>query len=225
MDQSPGIIEMKRYYANSINPMRTLISILVALWLSTQSSHGQKPWTEADKTYLLDNFRRTRAEINRETATITPAQWNFREAPGKWAIGDVLEHLTMWELITLGDARYALYLGPNPERATLCKSDSITTSFIYEEKPHISPDFTVPTGLVSEGNNLKMFNLKCDEIIRSIETSTVDFRQYVREGKDGNHRNLAQLYIIQFGHVDRHLRQIRKVKQHPNYPSATLTNK
>lgn len=205
--------------------MQKLITLLTGLFLSISASHAQKPWTDADRKALLDNFRRTKTEVNQETARLTPAQWNFREAPDKWTIGQVLEHLTMWELITMGDARYAVYLGPNPTVAALCRSDSAVTSFIYEEKPHVSPDFTIPTGLIPDGNNLKLFNIKCDELIRSIETLMVDFRQHVRVGKDGNHRNLAQLYIIQYGHVDRHLRQIRRIKQHPNYPAAALTTK
>lgn len=205
--------------------MRTLSTLFIGLLLSISASHAQKQWTEADHKSLLDNFRRTRAEINQETARLTPAQWNFREGPDKWTIGQVLEHLTMWELITMGDARYAVYLGPNPAVAALCRSDSAVTSFIYEEKPHVSPDFTIPTGLIPDGTNLKLFNIKCDELIRSIETSTVDFRQHVRVGKDGNHRGLAQLYIIQYGHADRHLRQIRRIKQHPTFPVTTLSTK
>gem|GEM_PF-7072730 len=31
-------------------------------------------------------------------------------------------------------------------------------------------------------------------------------------------RNMYQIYIHQWSYMDRHLRQIRKVKQHLNYP-------
>ena len=201
--------------------MKTLKTRLTLLLIVSCTSVvlSQPNWTKkADQTYLLSNFRRTRAEVNQETATLTPAQWRFREAPDKWTIGQVLEHLTMWELITLSDARYALYLGPNPTLAAQVRSDSVVASFIYETNPHTSPDFTIPTGLVLGNNNLTIFNDKCDRIIRQIEQVEGDFGQYVRAGKDGNHRNLGQLYIIQFGHVDRHLRQIRRTKQHPDFP-------
>ncbi|WP_373331186.1 hypothetical protein [Salmonirosea aquatica] len=61
-------------------------------------------------------------------------------------------------------------------------------------------------------------HLKCDKIIKGIEANEGDFRAFIRLGKDGWHRNLAQMYIIQYGHVDRHLRQIRKIKADAKFP-------
>lgn len=198
--------------------MKTIFLLLCLLLLTRTQLVAQPAWTASDKQQLLANLRRTQAEVTAETARLTPAQWNFREGTGKWTIGQVLEHLTMWELITLSDARYALWMGPNTKVAALCRSDSAATSFIYEQTPHVSPDHTIPTGLVPGANNLTIFNGKCDEIIRQIEQNEVDFRQHVRLGKDnGSHRTLAQLYIIQYGHVDRHLRQIRRIKQQPGF--------
>ncbi len=199
--------------------MKTRTALLLLIYIGGFGAFAQPAWPKkADRTYLLDNFRRTRAEVNQETDRLTSAQWRFRETSGQWNVGQVLEHLTMWELITLSDARYALYLGPDPVLAAQCRSDSVVASFIYETNPHVSPDFTVPMGLTPDRNNLTMFNEKCDLLLRQIEQADGDFGQYVRAGKDGNHRTLAQLYIIQFGHADRHLRQIRRIKQHPDFP-------
>jgi len=199
--------------------MKARTTLLLLICASGFGTFAQPVWPKkADRIYLLDNFRRTRNEVNQETAGLSPAQWRFREGAGTWSIGQVLEHLTMWELITLSDARYALYLGPNPALAAQCRSDSVVASFIYETNPHISPDFTVPMGLTPDGNNLTLFNEKCDLLLRQIEQAEGDLGQYVRAGKDGNHRTLAQVYIIQFGHTDRHLRQIRRIKEHPDFP-------
>lgn len=124
----------------------------------------------------------------------------------------------MWQLVTLENVRYALYLGPHPELAQSVPSDSVTASFIYEEGAHVSPDFTIPTGLIPDVNNLKIFNVKCDEIIKGVEANQGDFQAFIRLGKEGQNRNLAQMYIIQYGHVDRHLRQIRKIKADAKFP-------
>ena len=198
--------------------MKTLLIVIFNSWAIVSFAQSAKEWTKADRQYLVDNFKRTKAEVNNETANLTSAQWNFKEAADKWSIGQVMEHLYMWELVTLENVRYATYLGPNPEIAKLVPSDSSNTSFIYEERPHTSPDFTIPTGFITDGNNLKIFNAKCDEIIKNIETSDLNFRQHVREGKDGYHRDMNQMYMIQFGHVDRHLRQIKRIKQHTQFP-------
>lgn len=197
-----------------------LISILflavAPLW--AQKNTAQKSWTEADRRALAGHYKRTKAEVNQETGALTSAQWNFKEGSDKWTIGQVLEHLNMWSLLTQFDARAAGYFGERPDLAAVCKSDSANTSFIYETNPHTSPDFTIPTGLIKDENNLKMFNAKYDEIISAIEQSKLNYRLIVREGKDGYHRDLAQIYIIHYGHVDRHLRQIKRIKSHPNFP-------
>ncbi len=175
-------------------------------------------WAYVDKQTVLDQYRRTQKEVNDETANLSGAQWNFRETPERWNVGQVLEHLNMWQLVTLENVRYTLYLGPHPELVQSVPSDSVNASFIYEEGAHVSPDFTVPTGLIPDVNNLKIFNLKCDEIIQGIEANGGDLRTFIRLGKEGQNRNLAQMYIIQYGHVDRHLRQIRKIKADAKFP-------
>ncbi len=196
------------------------ISLLSGLLLITIALRGQqiKSWTEADRKALMDNFIRTRAEINQETASLTSAQWNFKEAPGKWTIAEVLEHLYNWSLITQQNVRYSFFLGENIDLAKRSLSDSAVTTFIYEERPHVSPEHTLPTGLITDGNNLKIFNVKYDEIINAIKTSTKNFRLYFRPFDSKYQEDAVQQYIIHYGHVDRHLRQIRRIKAHPDFP-------
>lgn len=78
--------------------MRTLFTLLVALLLTVSASHAQKQWTEADRKYTVENLRRTRDELTRETENLTDAQWQFRESPDRWSIADVVEHLGTWEI-------------------------------------------------------------------------------------------------------------------------------
>jgi hypothetical protein len=190
-----------------------LLLMSITLW-------GQqiKSWTEADRKVLLDNFARTKAEINKETVALTSAQWNFREAPGKWTIGEVLEHLYNWSLITQQNVRYSFFLGENIDLAKRSLSDSAVTTFIYEQRPHVSPEHTIPTGLITDGNNLKIFNVKYDEIINAIKISNKNFRLYFRPFDSNYQEDVVQQYIIHYGHVDRHLRQIRRIKSHPDFP-------
>ncbi|MDJ1502030.1 hypothetical protein [Xanthocytophaga agilis] len=53
------------------------------------------------------------------------------------------------------------------------------------------------------------------ESIAYLTKAPEDLRLYfLRAGRP----SVQQVYINVFGHIDRHLRQIKKVKQHPNYP-------
>lgn len=175
-------------------------------------------WTKADKQNLVMEYKRTQKEVIEETQHLTKAQWNFKDKPGSWSIGQVLEHLYMWELITQRDTRGAIWNGINMEDVTkLLEDDSTATNWIYEDKPHTSPDYTIPTGFIPDQINLKLFSSKCDELINEIEQSDLNFRLYIRKIPNYN-KNLVQLHMIHYGHVDRHLRQIRRIKSHPLFP-------
>ena len=56
-------------------------------------------WTDADRKFLVDNLERTKLEIMRETQNLTSAQWSFKEDSTRWSIGQVLEHLGLYERI------------------------------------------------------------------------------------------------------------------------------
>lgn len=175
-------------------------------------------WTGADKKILIDNFIRTQKEVNEETKDLTLAQWNFKENANAWSIAEVIEHLNMWQIVTQEHIRFMFYNGPQPALAIIAQTDSVATTFIYEEKKHISPDFTIPTGMVPGKANLDLFNVYCNRIIDNIKSSDLNFRLYFRKFTDGYMTNMNQAYIIQYGHVDRHLRQIRRIKTDKNFP-------
>src|SRR5690606_31859577 len=157
-------------------------------------------------------------ELNRETQNLSHEQWIFKEAPDKWSIAQVVEHLYNWSLITQQNVRYSIQLGENPALARKSFSDSTVTTFIWEERPHTSPYHTIPTGLIIDDNNRLIFNVKYDEIKDFIKNSDLNFRLYLRNFNDEYMEDVVQQFIIHYGHVDRHLRQIRRIKNNENFP-------
>lgn len=178
-------------------------------------------WTEADRKYLLDNLMRSRDELIRETEGLSQNQWNFKESTDRWSINEIVEHIAIWELLLDHEISRGLSAGPQPELIKMAKSDSEYLGFIMEEKPHVSIEYTkpftytLPMGLNTGKNNLAWFLKMRNESVDYVTRATEDLRIYfLKPGRGCTH----QVYITLFGHTDRHLRQIKKVKQHPNYP-------
>lgn len=201
--------------------MKTIVIVLLAL--SCISLHAQeiKHWTEADRKYLLDNLIRSRDELIYETKALTKAQWQFKESQDRWSINEIVEHITLWELLL--DYRITRQLGGGvqPDRAMKALADSAGLKFIMEEKKHHSPDYTqpftytVPMGLNSLDTNLAWVLKLRKEAIDHVSKTSSDLRlYYVNDSESNTH----QVYVTLFGHTDRHIRQIKKVKQHPAYP-------
>src|SRR4051812_508882 len=113
--------------------MKKVLSIVFYLVVTFQCVNAQDTlWTKADKKALIDNYKRTKEEINTETSNLSHSQWHFKETDTSWSIAQVIEHLNMWQLITLYNVRNMMSLGARPELAILCASDSANTSFIYQ---------------------------------------------------------------------------------------------
>jgi hypothetical protein len=199
------------------------IAMFSALMLITFMAFAQvsQIWTEKDRQYLLENLIRSKEELNKETEGLTEKQWRFKESEDRWSINQVVEHIAIWEMLLMHEVTRALRAGHRPELYKNAKPDSVRLSFITEEKPHNSLEstqpfsYTIPMGLNDLKNNHAWFMKLRDESIGFLKTTKQDLRGFAMTPE---RPNLHQVYITVFGHTDRHLRQIRKIKLHPNYP-------
>jgi hypothetical protein len=198
-----------------------IISLLAVIFTLRSAAQLPKLWTAEDKKYLFDNLARTRDEVTRETENLSKAQWNFKESPDRWSINQVVEHLGIWEILLQREISQALVAGPRPELNNGGRTDSAVLAFLDEEKPHIATEytkpftFTVPMGLNEGKNNLAALLKMRNEGIGYVDSTMTDLRAYfLRPGRG----NIHQVFITIFAHTDRHLRQIRRVKLHPNFP-------
>lgn len=205
-----------------MNAIKTCL-ILFVFFISTATLQAQetKIWTEADRKYLVENLTRSRDEVIAETKGLSKAQWSFKESPDRWSINEIIEHIAIWELLLCSRISNQLDYDPHPELAREAITDSAKLGFIMEEKPHHSLDYTkpysytIPMGLNDLKNNVTWLMKMRNESISYVSTTTADLRaHFLPESKSNTHGT----FITLFGHTDRHLRQIKKVKQHPDYP-------
>ncbi|HTE07295.1 MAG TPA: DinB family protein [Flavitalea sp.] len=197
-----------------------ILGVCSTICLSAQPPDA---WTEKDRTYLADNLRRSIDQINEATRNLSDAQWNFKPGPDKWSINQVVEHIAIWELLLQRDISLALSDSLKPELGKTAWPDSSTLGFIMEEKPHHSLDytkpfsFTIPMGLNQGTKNLLWLQKLRKEDGEFVNSTKQDLRAYYRgRGSESVH----VLYILIFGHADRHLRQIMKIKADPAFPSS-----
>lgn len=205
--------------------MKALIALFTVTMLTVNGSQAQKLWTEADRKYTVDNLKRTRDELSRETENLSDAQWHFHESPDRWSIAEVVEHLALWEIIWAREISMGSRSTPRPDLIATSSPDSYYHDFIMENKAHVSPDFSRPTGFIQGNNNLTFFTRLRNQAIGFADTTQADMRVQFELTATRYPRNMHQVYIYQWGHVDRHMRQIRKIKEHPKYPKEIVSKK
>lgn len=195
-------------------------SFLIGYFFLIQTSFAQTSvWLEADRKYLVENMLRSRDEVLKKTEALTEAQWNFKEGPDKWSIKQVVEHIAIWEMLLQHEISNSFEAGPQPERVKTAEPDSNFVNFIMDTKPHHSLDYTkpfsytIPMGLNTGKSNIAWLLKMRNESINYISGTKEVLKNYFN-----SYGNIHQLFIYIFGHADRHLRQIKKIKKSINYP-------
>jgi len=203
----------------------TLTFVFTLLILSNGQTKIDQPskapaWTEEDRKFLVDNLIRTKQEIIEETKGLTKAQWNFKESPERWSINQVVEHIALWELLFMNEVSRALARQPDstfaygaPDSVFLDDPKGLKKNSALEYTKPFS--FAVPLGNNEGKNNVIWLTTMRNESIDYLKKETKNIRlQY--DYCSG--LNVHQYFIMIFSHTDRHLRQLRKVKVHPDYP-------
>jgi hypothetical protein len=86
--------------------MKTISAAAVVIAMSARLLVGA-PMTQRDRENLVSHLQMTESWLVDEVSGLSPAQLNFRMAPGKWTVAEVVEHLviadpTYWELFQDG---------------------------------------------------------------------------------------------------------------------------
>lgn len=183
----------------------------------SESSSLLPKWNEADRKYLLENLIRSKDELIKETEGLTEEQWNFKEDPDRWSINQIVEHIAIYELIFMNQISVALQLGEFPQ---IKKYPADSLFLGNDPNMNNTTDFTKPFSYsVPLGNNKGIDNLTWittmrDESIEFVRTDERNLRLYYINFGANIHQKCMQI----FSHTNRHLRQIKKVKEHPDYP-------
>ena len=191
--------------------------ISISLLLAT-TIYSQDPWTEEDRAFLIENLNRTTGLLENEIDGLTEEQWNFREGLEKWSIAEVIEHLAIYEF-KYYDQRYQTFLiPPEPELAKTTPPDDFYIDWMDENQPHSAVLSGKPLGLIKDEKNWTYFMIGRDRNVEKVSTTEWDYRAHYSFRSKDRRWNIHQLYIILYGHCDRHLKQIKRIKAHPEFP-------
>lgn len=179
-----------------------------------------KIWSEEDRKYLIAELERTQKEVREEVDQLSDEQWHFKPSKEAWSIGQVVEHLGLYERIFLQEAWLGTELPPQPEYLDAFTTDSTYISWMAENTGHQAPENAIPLGYMNGKDNLLFFNFGRDNILQFVRQTQKDLKVHFtpRADEPHNRRSIHALLVVHFAHTDRHLRQIKRIKSHKNYP-------
>jgi hypothetical protein len=192
---------------------------LTAVFVSNLYSQGKQLWSDSDRKFLVANLERTKLEIISETQNLSIEQFSFKEDSTKWSIGQVLEHMGLYERIFYQEADIMLSSTPEPQLDSLSLPDTSYINWMNDPSPHKAEWNAEPLGLMKGKDNLSFFLFGRNHIIDLVKNTTYDLKSHFtyRWGNE-KRRSIHALMVVHFGHTDRHLRQIKRIKKSPSFP-------
>ncbi len=182
-------------------------------------SQTKRPWTEKDRLFLVQNLERTRNLLIAGTKTLTIEQWSFKPDSTQWSIGQVLEHLGLYERIFAQEADIMLSTAPDPEMDTASLNDTTYLNWMNDPSPHKAEWNAQPLGFMKGNDNLEFFLFGRNHLIDFIRNTSYDLKShFTYRWGDEKRRSIHGLMVVHFGHSDRHLKQILKLKANPKFP-------
>ena len=174
-----------------------------------------------ERRQVLEQFAASEAHLLRLIEGLSPEQLRFRTAPGRWSIGEIIEHVVAVEQrISRAIAKMVAQASTRTERPDPAEKDeSLWRGVTDREKRLQAPEPVQPAGRF-------LVVLEAVEELRGTRARTVEFvsitdadlRGYTIPHMAFGEIDLYQWLIVLSLHGTRHAAQIEEIKADPAFP-------
>jgi len=194
---------------------------LLASMLASVSLLAQ-PLTQRERDFAMSHLHATRKMFLGSVAGLSPAQWNFKPAPGVWSVAECAEHLALSE-----DGLYSLVTEkimkspPAPEKRSPseAKDNQVLKLIAGRETKAQAPQFLQPAKRwATPAAAVEHFKESRDRTIAYVEKSQEDLRAHFAPNPAFDELDAYQWILMIAAHTERHVKQVQEVKAHPDFP-------
>jgi len=199
---------------------RSLGGVLVALLLMAGAAAASaQELTQADKDQALKYLETTKKGVLDATKGLSEAQWNFKPAPDRWSVAQVMEHIAAAEDFIRTLTKDNVMKAPAGEAGRdVKKADDTVMAMVPDRTTKAqAPEPLVPTNRFgSPDGSLKHF-IESRTATEDFLKSTAGLRDHVSDSPMGKLDGYEFVLLIA-AHSERHTKQILEVKADPNFP-------
>src|SRR5437660_11348552 len=176
--------------------------------------------TQAEKDKALQYLETTKKNVLESTKSPSEAQWNFKPAPDRWSVAQVMEHIAAAEDFILGMVKEKVMMAPAGEPGRdVKKTDEGVLAMIPDRTNKVqAPEPLVPTNRFgSPEGSLKHF-VESRVTTEDFLKKTPDLRAHAADSPLGSKLDAYEWVLFIAAHSQRHTKQIEEVKADPNFP-------
>jgi hypothetical protein len=173
------------------------------------------PMSKEDRQHVIAHLEMTEGWLADEVSGLSPAQLNFRYAPGKWTILDVVEHLTLAEPQYWTDLQKEVKQPPAKPKQQVSDIDMLWYGIDRTERQKTSASEEPKGKITGIQQGLASFRKLRADMLDYARTTGDDLRAhaYPEWGVDA-----YQALLGISTHSQRHILQIREIKAQPGFP-------
>jgi hypothetical protein len=204
--------------------MKTVALCALALLLAACSAAVAKAQgvSQADKDHALQYLESTKKGVLDATKGLSEAQWNFKPAPERWSVAEVMEHLAAAEDLLRGMTQEQVMKTPAiPARdpAELKKIDESVIAMVPDRSHKAdAPEPLRPTNRFGSPAEAQKHFLESRATTEEYLKSTPDLRAHAVDSPMGMKLDGYEWVLLIAGHSERHTKQMLEVKADPNFP-------
>jgi len=177
------------------------------------------PMTNTDREHLLVHFEMTTQMVAEQVRGLSPAQLEYKVSPDRWSIREVVSHLAVAEPDYWREIQKALKAAPDMNTKKSAATDADIMWYGIDRVVHTK------TGGGHEkvdtykdlSEALGKFQALRGTMMQYIKTSNDDLRAH-SFGDYGEVIDCWQWMLEISTHAERHIQQIREIKNDPNFP-------
>ncbi|HWA25780.1 MAG TPA: DinB family protein [Lacunisphaera sp.] len=200
--------------------MKKMFSLLSLLALA--AGLNAQELSAEDRAAGLAYLEKTRAGVVDAAKGLSDAQLNFKPAPDKWSVAQVLEHIASAEDMLFGMASGQAMAGPaRPTGDNVKEIDALILTAIPDRtQKRSAPEPLIPTNRYgSAAEALKHFDESRARTFAFVKDGK-ELRAHAIESPLGKNLDPYEWALFIAAHSERHTKQILEVKANPAFPKS-----
>jgi hypothetical protein len=202
---------------------RVAIAVLASVGLTAWAAEMKVTSSELDRARLY--LQQTQDEVVGATKGLSTVQWNFKPAPDRWSIAEIIEHMVLAQELILGPIHEQLAKAPAPAESNTKAVDDAVINLVPDRTSKFqAPDVLQAIGRWKPAVSMERLLKNYAQLKATLETP--DLREHAIEAlplkavSKGAYDSMDgyQWVLAAAAHVERHTKQILEVRAAPNFP-------
>ena len=200
---------------------KCLTRTLFALFLITGAAGtSAQEVTPAERDGALQYLEFTKKNVLEATKGFSEAQWNFKSAPDRWSVAQVMEHIAASEdFIRDNLIKEKVMVSPAGQLGRDVKqTDQAVVAMVPDRtRKAQAPEPLVPSNRFGSPDGSVRHFVESRATTEQFLKTTTGLRDHVIDGPVGKMDGYEFVLFIA-AHCERHTKQINEVKADPNFP-------